>query len=79
MRSKGSFREIVMDCKIMLPVTFSEAIKTKRRISKMKKLLALVLTAALLLSCLSLACAEEAKTLTVVTWDATTTPYLIAH
>ncbi len=45
----------------------------------MKKLLALVLTVALLLSCLSLACAEDAKTLTVVTWDATTTPYLTAQ
>ena len=45
----------------------------------MKKLIALVLTAALLLTCVSLVSAEEAKTLTVVTWDATTTPYLAAQ
>ena len=45
----------------------------------MKKLLALVLTEALLLSCVSMAGAENAKTLTVVTWDATTTPYLTAQ
>lgn len=45
----------------------------------MKKLLALVLAAVMLMSVLSFAAAEEKKTLTVVTWDATTTPYLIAQ
>ena len=43
----------------------------------MKKLLALILTAAMLLAMVSFAAAEEGKTLTVVTWDATTTPYLL--
>ena len=45
----------------------------------MKKLFALVLTAALLLSMAGLSLAGDAQTLTVVTWDATTTPYLIAQ
>ena len=45
----------------------------------MKKLLALVLAAMMLLSVVGIAAAEDAKTLTVVTWDATTTPYLIAQ
>ena len=44
----------------------------------MKKVFALVLAAMLLATaCVSLA--EENKVLTVVTWDATTTPYLIAQ
>ncbi len=50
----------------------------KGRISVMKKLFALLL-AALMLSLCMVALAEESKTLTVVTWDATTTPYLIAQ
>ena len=45
----------------------------------MKKLLALLLSGILLLSCVGFAAAEDNKTLTVVTWDATTTPYLIAQ
>ncbi len=45
----------------------------------MKKLLALVLAAVMLMSVLSFAAAEEKKTLTVVTWDATTTAYLAAQ
>ena len=45
----------------------------------MKKLIALVLAAMMLLSVAGFAAAEEAKTLTVVTWDATTTPYLAAQ
>ena len=45
----------------------------------MKKLLALVLAAVMLMSVLSFAAADDAKTLTIVTWDATTTPYLTAQ
>ena len=45
----------------------------------MKKLFALALAAMMLLSVASFAAAEDAKTITVVTWDATTTPYLIAQ
>ncbi len=45
----------------------------------MKKTLALTLAAMLLISCVSFASAEATQTLTVVTWDATTTPYLIAQ
>ena len=43
----------------------------------MKKLLALALAAIMLLSLAAIAMADE--TLTVVTWDAGTTPYLIAQ
>lgn len=42
----------------------------------MKKLLALVLAAVMLISVVSFAAAEEKKTLTIVAWDATTTAYL---
>ncbi len=45
----------------------------------MKKALALILTAVLLLSAISFSLAEEGQKLTVVTWDAGTTPYLIAQ
>ncbi len=45
----------------------------------MKKFLALLLAAIMLLSVAGIASADEAKTLTIVTWDATTTPYLIAQ
>ena len=45
----------------------------------MKKLLALVLVAMMALSLVSGAFAEEKQVLTVVTWDATTTPYLVAQ
>ena len=45
----------------------------------MKKLLALVLTAAMLLTMASFSLADDAKVLKVVTWDAGTTPYLIAQ
>ena len=45
----------------------------------MKKLLSVILAAAMLLTLCSFAAAEESKTLTVVTWDATTTPYLDAQ
>jgi multiple sugar transport system substrate-binding protein len=45
----------------------------------MKKLLALLLSGILLLSCVGFAAAEDNKTLTVVSWDATSTPYLIAQ
>lgn len=45
----------------------------------MKKLLALVLVAMMALSLVSGAVAEEKQVLTVVTWDANTTPYLIAQ
>lgn len=45
----------------------------------MKKLLSLVMVVAMLLSVASFAVAEENQTLTIVTWDATTTPYLIAQ
>ena len=45
----------------------------------MKKLIALVLAAMMVFGMMSLAAAEETKTLTVVTWDATTTPYLTAQ
>ena len=45
----------------------------------MKKLIALVLAAMMVFGMMSLAAAEETKTLTVVTWDATTTPYLAAQ
>ncbi len=44
----------------------------------MKKMLALVLAAIMLMSVISFASAEDAV-LTVVTWDATTTPYLVAQ
>lgn len=45
----------------------------------MKKLLALVLVAMMALSLVSGAVAEEKQVLTVVTWDANTTPYLAAQ
>ena len=45
----------------------------------MKKLFSILLAALLVLSVVSFAAAEENKVLTVVTWDATTTPYLIAQ
>ncbi|MBR3098459.1 MAG: sugar ABC transporter substrate-binding protein [Clostridia bacterium] len=45
----------------------------------MKKLLAMMLAAMMLVSLAGLSAADETKTLTVVTWDATTTPYLIAQ
>ncbi|MBR6029675.1 MAG: sugar ABC transporter substrate-binding protein [Clostridia bacterium] len=45
----------------------------------MKKTLAMLLAAMLLLSVTGFAPAEGGQTLTVVTWDATTTPYLIAQ
>ena len=45
----------------------------------MKKALALVLAMILLLCSASFAVAEDAKTLTVVAWDAGTTPYLVAQ
>lgn len=45
----------------------------------MKKFLALLLAAIMLLSVAGIASADEVKTLTIVTWDATTTPYLIAQ
>ena len=45
----------------------------------MKKALALVLAAILLLSVAGFAVAEEAQTLTIVAWDAGTTPYLVAQ
>ncbi len=44
----------------------------------MKKMLTLVLSLALVLT-MAGACAEGKQVLTVVTWDATTTPYLIAQ
>ncbi|MBR2697394.1 MAG: sugar ABC transporter substrate-binding protein [Clostridia bacterium] len=45
----------------------------------MKKALALVLAAMMLLSVAGFAVAEEAQTLTIVAWDAGTTPYLAAQ
>ncbi len=45
----------------------------------MKKLFALALAAVMALSMVSFVSAEAGQTLTVVTWDATTTPYLIAQ
>ena len=45
----------------------------------MKKLLSLILAAMMILSVASFAMAEERQVLTVVTWDANTTPYLIAQ
>ena len=46
----------------------------------MKKMLSVLLAAMMLISLLAVpALAEDAKELTVVTWDATTTPYLIAQ
>ena len=45
----------------------------------MKKLLSLILAAMLLLSVASFAMAEDKQILTVVTWDANTTPYLVAQ
>ena len=45
----------------------------------MKKALALVLAMIMLLCAASFAVAEEAQTLTIVTWDAETTPYLAAQ
>ena len=45
----------------------------------MKRALALILAMIMLLCTASFAVAEEAKTLTVVAWDATTTPYLVAQ
>lgn len=45
----------------------------------MKKLLSLVLAAIMVLSVMSFAAAEGTQTLTIVTWDANTTPYLIAQ
>jgi len=45
----------------------------------MKKLLSLILAVAMLLSVASFAMAEDKQVLTVVTWDANTTPYLVAQ
>jgi len=45
----------------------------------MKKLLAVVLAAMMLLSMVSFAAADDAVTLNIVAWDANTTPYLIAQ
>ncbi len=45
----------------------------------MKKALALILAMIMLLCTAGLAVAEEAKTLTIVAWDAETTPYLVAQ
>ena len=45
----------------------------------MKKLLSLALALMMVMSVMSFAVAEETKTLTIVTWDANTTPYLIAQ
>ena len=45
----------------------------------MKKALALILATIMLLCTASFAVAEEAKTLTIVAWDAGTTPYLVAQ
>ena len=45
----------------------------------MKKALAFLLAAMLLLSVAGFAVAEEAQTLTIVAWDAGTTPYLVAQ
>ena len=46
----------------------------------MKKMLSVLLAAIMMISLLAVpALADEAKVLTVVTWDATTTPYLIAQ
>jgi len=45
----------------------------------MKKLLSLTLAVMMLLSVAGFAAAEEKQVLTVVTWDANTTPYLVAQ
>ena len=45
----------------------------------MKKALALILAVLMLLSVASFALAEDAQTLTIVAWDAETTPYLAAQ
>lgn len=45
----------------------------------MKKLLSLILAAMMLASMASFAVADEKQVLTVVTWDANTTPYLVAQ
>ena len=45
----------------------------------MKKLLSLILAAMMLLSVASFAVAEEKQVLTIVAWDANTTPYLVAQ
>ena len=46
----------------------------------MKKMLSVLLAAIMMISLLAVpALAEDAKVLTVVTWDATTTPYLVAQ
>ena len=45
----------------------------------MKKALALILAMMMVLCAASFAVAEEGKTLTVVAWDAGTTPYLAAQ
>lgn len=45
----------------------------------MKKILSLVLAAMMLLSVGSFAVAEEKQVLSVITWDANTTPYLVAQ
>ena len=53
--------------------------KIKRRNYFMKKLLALVLAVMMLASIAGVAAAEGAQTLTIVAWDANTTPYLTAQ
>ncbi len=45
----------------------------------MKKMLSLILAAMMLLSVAGFAVAEDKQVLTVVTWDANTTPYLVAQ
>ncbi|MBE5798141.1 MAG: extracellular solute-binding protein, partial [Clostridiales bacterium] len=45
----------------------------------MKKLLSMILAAMMLLSVAGFAVAEDKQVLTVVTWDANTTPYLVAQ
>ena len=45
----------------------------------MKKVLSLVLAVMMLLTLASFAFAEDEKVLTIVTWDANTTPYLVAQ
>ena len=45
----------------------------------MKKLLSVLLAAIMMVSLLAVPALAEDQVLTVVTWDATTTPYLIAQ
>ena len=45
----------------------------------MKKALSLMLAVLMLLGAAQFAVAEDAQTLTIVAWDAETTPYLVAQ